>query len=165
MIDEFVTDELIRQINTELEREKSKLKKWVGKPLRRSEIAETMIRHIYKSYACTPTLMVEHLIKKVAPFLDEHGVQLFPCVGNIQEVYCYSPFVNWDYKRTMQICSIELYGYDKFNQEQWERVNQLTWELMNLYDQLDFRMTLYLSRVAAPEPWKEENSIYRIVAV
>ncbi|WP_067625191.1 hypothetical protein [Alicyclobacillus acidiphilus] len=163
MLDEFVTDELIGQINMELEREKSKLEKWVGVPLRRSEIDVTMIGDIYKDYACAPMLMVDHLIRQVAPFLDELGVQLFPCVGNIEKEYCYSPLADWDQKRTMHICSIDLNGYANFNREQRELVDQLTLELINLYHRLNFRMTLYLSQIA-PGIWNDDNPIYRIVA-
>ena len=163
MLDEFVTDELIGQINMELEREKSMQGKWVGILLRRSEIAEIMIGGIYKNYACTPMLMMDHLIRQVAPFLDALGVQLFPCVGNIEEAYCYSPLVDWDQKRTMHICSIDLNGYDNLNREQRELVDQLTVELMNLYHRLNFRMTLYLSAIA-PGTWNDDNPIYRIVA-
>ena len=152
MIQEYITDELIAKINAELKIKHSNLQTCIGQTLKKSQIEEEMLCDIYINYYQTPLCEVDDIIKKVAPFLDELEVTLLPYIGDIKWSY------NMDCDATvkMYLCSIDVEGWNKLDDEQKEQVNELREELFSLYYELNFDMTLGLSEIEEDEELDED---------
>jgi|GEM_PF-5096544 len=140
MLKEFISKELINQIQKELDEEYERLEKeWIDKIIDMNDIHEIMIADIYCDYYSIPIDRLTSIIDEKFTFLRE--IQLNPyLIVDINN--CNINGSNYEIKARLHVGYMEG-NYKKSNLE-WEKFKEILEEIEEIYYSLDMNMELYL---------------------
>lgn len=115
-----------------------------------SEIEILVIADIFNDYMQIPLIEMEEIIKEIYPFINELGLQLHP--------FAEVDFSKGSNLARATVCHFEfLTSLKELTDEQIEECEQLTEDLMNIYSQLNVRLSVEFEEIEDEEDEEDEE--------
>lgn len=113
-------------------------------------VLENLVGNIMDYFSQIPLIEMEEIINEIYPFINEIGLEIFPCA----EV----DLSEGSNLARATVCHFEFLTYSKeLTDEQIEECEQLNEDLMNIYSQLNVRLSVEFKKIEDEKKEDEEE--------